>query len=275
MTPTETPWRLLITPARSGAYHMALDHAVLEQVGAGHAPPTLRFFSWEPACLSLGQAQPAADADLDRIRARGWQIVRRPTGGRAILHTDEITYSVALPGGHPLVQGDIVSSYRQLSAALLRGLELIGLNAHADKRLDRITEAEKGPVCFEVPSDYEITADGAKLIGSAQVRKFDGVLQHGTLPLRGDITRIVDALAFPDDATREKIRARVVERATTLERVLGRVVPWEEAAAALREAFAAQFGLTFAEAEPTPAEAARAAELVATTYANDAWTLRL
>ncbi|MBN2469813.1 MAG: lipoate--protein ligase family protein, partial [Anaerolineae bacterium] len=163
-------WRLMITPDCDGAYNMALDQAILEQVGAGNSPPTLRFFSWQPACLSLGQAQPAADADLDRIRASGWGIVRRPTGGRAILHTDEITYSVALPKDHPVVKGDIVTSYRRLSSALLRALELLGLEAQADRRLEKVPEGAKGPVCFEVPSDYEITANGYKLIGSAQVR---------------------------------------------------------------------------------------------------------
>lgn len=276
MTFAASTWRLLITPDCDGAYNMALDQAILEHVGVGNSPPTLRFFSWQPACLSLGQAQPAADADLDRIRANGWTIVRRPTGGRAILHTDEITYSVALPAGHPIVQGDIVTSYRRLSAALQRALMNLGLQARADKRLEKIPEGAKGPVCFEVPSDYEITANGHKLVGSAQVRKYGGVLQHGSLPLWGDISRICDALAFPDDATREQVRARVHQRATTLEAVLGRAVTWEEAADALREAFRTTFDLTLSEPQPpTPSEAARAAELVETVYGAEGWTYRL
>lgn len=276
MTFAANQWRLLITPDGDGAYNMALDQAILEAVGAGQSPPTLRFFSWQPACLSLGQAQPAADADLDRIRASGWGIVRRPTGGRAILHTDEITYSVALPKDHPVVKGDIVTSYRRLSSALLRALELLGLEAQADRRLDKVPEGAKGPVCFEVPSDYEITANGYKLIGSAQVRKYNGVLQHGSLPLWGDISRICDALAFPDDAVRERIKARVGQRATTLERVLGRAITWEEAAAALQGAFEETFALAFPAPEPpSPAEQARALALVAEVYATDDWTLRL
>ena len=232
-------WRLIITPGRDGAANMALDQAILEQVGAGNSPPTLRLFAWNPPCLSLGQGQAASDVDLDRVRARGWTIVRRPTGGRAILHTDEITYSVALPADHPLVQGDIVTSYRRLSAALLAALERLGLQAQADRRAGRVPADTKGPVCFEVPSDYEITADGRKLIGSAQVRKFGGVLQHGSLPLEGDVARICDALAFPGEEVREEVRARVRQRATTLERALGRVVSWEEAASALVGAVAA------------------------------------
>ncbi len=269
-------WRLMLTPDRTGAYNMALDQAVLEEVGARHAPPTLRFFSWQPACLSLGQAQPAADADLDRLRARGWDLVRRPTGGRAILHTDELTYSIALPDDHPLVAGDIVASYRRLSAALLNGLEQLGLQASADRRLERLSENSKGPVCFEVPSDYEITSGGRKLIGSAQVRRSGGVLQHGSLPLTGDISRICEALTFPDDAARATARARVRERATTLEEVLGQTITWEAAAAAMAAAFAATFGLTLnGPAGPTPAEAERAAVLAAEAYGADSWNRRL
>ncbi len=276
MTVAPEIWRLIVTPDRDGAYNMALDHAILEQVGAGNLPPTLRLFSWNPACLSLGQAQPATDIDLERIRARGWTVVRRPTGGRAILHTDEITYSVALPEGHPLVQGDIVTSYRRLSAALLGALERLGLAAQADRRTARAPANSKGPVCFEVPSDYEITAGGRKLLGSAQVRKFGGVLQHGSLPLWGDIARICDALAFPTEAAREAARLRVRQRATTLEGALGRAIPWAEAAAALRDSFAGAFGLALGAPEPpTPAEEARAAALREAQYAAEAWTFRM
>ena len=276
MTVSSEPWRLIVTPGGDGAWNMALDQAILEQVGARYSPPTLRFFSWNPACLSLGQAQRASDADLDRLRERGWTIVRRPTGGRAILHTDELTYSVSFPAGHGVVAGDIVTSYRRISAALLAALEALGLAAQADRRTERVAEHAKGPVCFEVPSDYEITADGCKLIGSAQVRKFDGVLQHGSLPLHGDLGRICDALAFPDEAARASARARVIQRATTLERVLGRVVPFEEAAQAVRDAFARTFGVAISPAtDPTPAEQDRAAALVAAQYGAAAWTSRL
>jgi lipoate-protein ligase A len=183
---------------------------------------------------------------------------------------------VALPNGHAIIQGDIVTSYRRLSAALLNALEALGLQAAADKRLEKVPEGAKGPVCFEVPSDYEITANGRKLIGSAQVRRNEGVLQHGSLPLWGDIARICDALAFPDGATRERIKGRVRQRAATLESVLGRAVTWDEAVEALRTAFVTTFDLDLSAAQPpSDTEHARALELVQTTYGTDHWTFRL
>src|SRR5690349_12894602 len=87
-------WRLLHTPASSGAWNMAVDEAILEHTGRGESHPTLRLYAWEPACLSLGHAQSFSDVDVPRLKAHGWEVVRRLTGGRAILHTEELTYSV-------------------------------------------------------------------------------------------------------------------------------------------------------------------------------------
>src|SRR5579859_1906151 len=181
MSKTAERWRLIVDSPCDGPTNMAIDEAILEAVGKRQAPPTLRLFAWEPACLSLGYAQPAADVDQERLGAHGWDIVRRMTGGRAILHTEELTYSVALPQDHPLVAGTILDSYRRLSMALLHALEALGIDAHADKAEKPVgARTPLGPVCFEVPSNYEITANGKKLIGSAQVRKDDATLQHGS-----------------------------------------------------------------------------------------------
>src|SRR5512145_2686719 len=107
---TMTTWRLLITGIADGATNMAVDQAILEAVAAGQVPPTLRFYAWEPACLSLGYMQPLADIDQDRLAARGWNLVRRMTGGRSILRVDELTYSVTIGGEDPIIAGSIVES---------------------------------------------------------------------------------------------------------------------------------------------------------------------
>jgi lipoate-protein ligase A len=267
-------WRLIMHGAQDGATNMALDQAIMEAVAQGCVPPTLRFYSWQPACLSLGYTQPVSDVDRERLVRQGWHLVRRLTGGRAILHADELTYSIALDADDPLVAGGIVESYRRLSSALLNGLHSLGAFANADKRAQR-TQQSKGPVCFETPSHYEITFGTQKLIGSAQVRKFGAVLQHGTLPLTNDITRICDALVFSDDGSREAVRIRVRERATTLEAVLDHTVSWEQAAQAMTMAFQDTFGLEFIAAdEVTREEQERASELRATQYATEEWNER-
>lgn len=267
-------WRLLMMPACEGALNMAIDQAIMEAVAVGRVPPTLRFYAWDPACFSLGYSQPIAEVDRDRLAARGWHLVRRMTGGRAILHTDELTYSVAVAADHPLVAGDIVESYRRLSQALVHGLRSLGVEPQADRRADGNPGA-KGPVCFEAPSHYEITVNGRKLIGSAQVRRFGAVLQHGSLPLTGDITRIVDALVFESEEHRERARARVRERAATLEGAMGRIITWEQAAVTMADSFRTTFGLAFGgDNALTPDEQARAEELCATQYAADVWNAR-
>lgn len=270
---TPEPWRLIIHPPQSGARNMAIDEAILDNVESGNAPPTLRLYAWEPACLSLGYAQRSRDVDRMRIESLGWQVVRRMTGGRAILHTDELTYSVTLPLDHPLAAGGIMESYQRLSRALLSGVNAIGLSASADKQADRSPE-RPGAVCFELPSDYEITAGGRKLIGSAQVRHRGAMLQHGTLPLSGDVTRICEALSFADQEARIENQARVRERATTLADALGRDVSWTEAADAVIAAFADQFALRFEQADLSPAEFAGALELADTRYSSESWTFR-
>jgi lipoate-protein ligase A len=252
---------------------MAVDEAIAEHVGAGQVPPTLRFYAWKPACLSLGYAQPISDVDYERLRLQGWDVVRRLTGGRAILHVDELTYSVTAPLDEPCVKGGVIESYRRLSQGLLSGLQDLGALVHAE-RTDRTSRGAHGPVCFEVPSDYEITAQGKKLLGSAQTRRFGTVLQHGALPLHGDITRICDALAFAEQSEREKARERVRRRAITLEEALDDRLGLEQVASALAKGFAQALNLDLEESQLSASEQERTVELRAIKYASSEWTER-
>jgi lipoate-protein ligase A len=266
-------WRLLITSPARGAWNMALDESILEHIGRGESNPTLRLYAWEPACLSLGHAQPFADVDTSRLKSHGWEIVRRATGGRAILHTDELTYSVIAPSNEPTVAGSILESYNRLAQALLMAVKSLELPVEMKEG-----KADNGtipnPVCFEVPSTYEITVDGKKLIGSAQARKKEGVLQHGSLPLTGDLTRICQALVFENESARENASKRLLERATTVESALGREISWETAAQAFVHAFEAQLGLSFERGELSESESKRTEELVREKYDHPSWTER-
>jgi lipoate-protein ligase A len=267
-------WRLLIHPPARGAWNMAVDEAILEHIGSGDALPTLRLYAWDPACLSLGHAQPFADVDSARVHDRGWEVVRRATGGRAILHTDELTYSVTGSLEESVLAGGVLESYNRLSQALLLALQKLRLPVEIKE--DRTSDnGVPNPVCFEVPSTYEITVGGKKLIGSAQARKKEGVLQHGSLPLTGDLTRICQALVFENASARQEASERLLRRATTVESALGRVVHWDTAAAAFSEAFQSQLGLCLEEGKLSPSEANRAEQLVEEKYAHPSWTERV
>lgn len=270
-----TDWRLLITPPARGAWNMALDESILEHIGRNEAMPTLRLYAWEPACLSLGHAQPFADIDMRRLKQRGWEVVRRATGGRAILHTDELTYSVIAPNDEPRVEGSVLESYNRLAQALLFAVQSLEIPVEMKEHVGSTSSmAPSNPVCFEVPSSYEITVDGKKLIGSAQARKKEGVLQHGSLPLTGDLTRICQALVFENESARENASKRLLERATTVESALGRAVNWEEAAQAFIHAFEAQLGLSLQRGGLSESESRRTNELVREKYDHPSWTER-
>jgi lipoyl(octanoyl) transferase len=270
------PWRLIITSPAPGAWNMAVDEAILEQAQAGEGTslPTLRLYAWDPACLSLGHAQPIADVDRARLHARGWDVVRRPTGGRAILHTDELTYSVTGTVKEPVLAGGVLESYNRLAQALLRAVKNLGLPVEMKGGKTNDTMMPN-PVCFEVPSTYEITVGGKKLIGSAQARKKEGVLQHGSLPLMGDLTRICQALVFENEAARENAAQRLLARATTVQSALGGAPSWEEAAEAFLRAFETQLGICFERGELSGSELRRAEELVREKYDHPSWTERV
>lgn len=271
-----THWRLLITPPARGAWNMAVDEAILEHIGLNDSLPTLRLYRWKPACLSLGHAQLFSDVDVDRLNTRGWEVVRRPTGGRAILHTDELTYSVIAPNDEPNVAGTVLESYNRLAQALLLAVKMLELPVEM-KEVDHASSGTNtpNPICFEVPSTYEITVDGKKLIGSAQARKKEGVLQHGSLPLTGDLARICQALVFESDSAREDAAKRLLARAATVESALGRAVSWEDAAQAFIHAFEVQLGLSLKRGELSESESKRAEELVKEKYDHRSWTQRV
>ncbi len=249
-----------------------MDEAILEAVGRSESLPTLRLYAWEPACLSLGYAQSLSDVDLPRLRAHGWEVVRRPTGGRAVLHTDELTYSVIAPLTEPRVAGTVLESYHRLAQALVEALNLLSMRVSVNENSAAPHDASTNPVCFEVPSIYEITSEGKKLLGSAQARRKEGVLQHGSLPLTGDLTRILQVLAFPDEVARAHAAERLLKRATTVENALGRVVSWDEAAQAYIVAFRSVLALDLQPVKLTSEEKSRAEELVRLKYAHPSWT---
>ena len=180
------PWRLLVDPSAAGARNMAIDQAVAEAVQCGAAPPTLRFYTWWPRALSLGYHQSLRLVDRPLAQHLGIDIVRRITGGGALLHGDELTYAVAVPRRHRLVRGGVRASYAALTQGLIAGLEALGLTPRSGA--GPIAPAEARPdLCFSSPSTHEIWIDGRKMVASAQGRVHGGVLQHGSVVLSHDL----------------------------------------------------------------------------------------
>lgn len=267
-------WRLITTTPARGAWNMAVDEAILEHMGRGESHPTLRLYAWEPACLSMGHSQPLADVDSARRKERGWDVVRRATGGRAILHTDELTYSVIGSAEEPVLAGGVLESYNRIAQALLFAVQNLSLPAEMEQG-HASSVANVNPICFEVPSTYEITVNGKKLIGSAQARKKEGVLQHGSLPLTGDLTRICQALVFDSEEARANAAQRLLARATTVESALGAAITWETASQAFIQAFESQLRVCLARGDLSESESKRAEELVREKYAHPSWTERV
>ena len=260
----EDDWRLLVTEATDGATNMAIDEALWRGRQAGEAPPTLRFFAWDPPTVSLGYGQTLdAHVDAGACRTLGVGLVRRPTGGSAIYHDGparELTYSVVATNDDLGVTADVLEAYRWIARALARGLRSLGVPAEivAAPRV-------KGPApafCFARTGRYEIEIDGKKLVGSAQRRRGRCFLQHGSVLLGADEPRL--RALFP--TTRDPMASL-----TTLEAALGRRPTFEEVADALGAAFGAEHGLTLRPGGLSRAEHVLVERLVADKYASDAW----
>jgi len=249
-------WRLLDSGSGGAAWNMAVDEAVLQEYAAGEAAPTLRFYQWDPPALSLGRFQdPPGEASLDALRREGFAWVRRPTGGRAVLHWRDLTYAVVV--GEDFLRGSVVETYRRLSAALVAGLRLLGVRAELAG--EKAGEAGVDPACFAVPSSYELLVNGKKLVGSAQVRRKGAILQHGSLLLDFDPLLLARVTAPPEAVTAQA--ALYAARVTSLREVLGAVPPYGELVRAMTGGFAGTLGVTFHPGTLTAAEEDRAAGL--------------
>lgn len=257
-------WRLLVTEPADGATNMALDEVLWRGRQAGTAPPTVRFFAWDPPTVSLGYGQPLGpEVDVAACRRLDVGLVRRPTGGSAIYHDGpgrELTYSVAADTEDLEIGADLLETYRWIAAALLRGLRALGVPAE----VVAVPEST-GPTpafCFARTGRYEIEVDGRKVAGSAQRRQGRCFLQHGAILLGVDLPRL--RVVFPRVAD-------PLATLTTLEAALGRRPGFDEVAAALADGFRTEHGLVLEPGGLTAAEVEAVEALVRTRYATDAW----
>ncbi len=266
-------WRVIYSEPSDGYANMAVDEAIMEAVGRELVPPTLRLYGWQPPAVSLGCFQELdGQVDLAALRSRGWDLVRRPTGGRAILHDDEVTYSVSVPqdmlkGGH-----SVLRSYRELSRGIQHGLELLGVRAelgNKPKPHDNAATGGKLPaICFTQSTRADMVAQGRKIVGSAQVRRDGTILQHGSVPLT---LNVADHLVVMPTIGGEDGAAMLRRAAVGISELLGRAVSFDEVAEALVKGLARVLGVQMCRAELTELEQARAQELRTGKYATEQW----
>lgn len=266
-------WRLLDTGVADGPSNMAIDEAILQQHRAGNAPPTVRFYGWDPPTISLGYAQSVEkEIDLGALRERGLGLVRRLTGGRAVLHDREVTYSVVVREDHPLVEGGVLPSYLRIARVLARGLKSLGAEVEIASG-KKSTGEHSSAACFDAPSWYEITVEGRKLIGSAQTRKGGALLQHGSIVLKQNIEDLFAVLKFSSPERRQKLKEKFSRQACGLEEILGRPVAPVEVKEVIIKAFAEIYDIQLVPGELTPEEKILAAEL-RQKYASEEWNRR-
>ncbi|SFS59518.1 lipoate--protein ligase family protein [Marininema halotolerans] len=272
-------WRLIQSGMKNSAENMAIDEAILIAHSEGKTPPTIRFYGWNPATLSIGYFQKAEkEVDLNVLKQQGIGFVRRPTGGRAVFHDQELTYSVILSEDYPGMPTSVTDSYRVISTGLLKGFLNLGLQGEMVP-LDTEEEQAKyqslgSAACFDSPSNYELVVEGRKIAGSAQTRQRGVILQHGSILLDMDVDRLFELLRFPSVEAKEKIKGNFVTKAVAINQLRAQPVSFEEATNAFRKGFAAGLEVELVPGELTAYEKELAEELVHTRYASDAWNLK-
>lgn len=267
-------WRLILDHPADGAQNMAVDEAILLHHAQGKVPPTLRFYRWDPPAISIGFSQDMArEIDEKRCRDLGMDLVRRPTGGRAVLHDKELTYSVIIHG--ELLPGSVLQTYKFLSKGLLSGLKLLGLPAEIAAK--PVKSGNPGSAaCFDSPSWYEIEVRGRKIIGSAQTRRKNVLLQHGSIPMEMDIGTLLQVLNIPNEKVRQRVAATLEKKATAINPELlksGQApVGTSDLHQKMVEGFQQALGITFELCELTEEEQNTARMLREEKYLNPNWT---
>lgn len=261
-------WRFLNTGFRDGPTNMAIDQALLEGAGRGTSPPTIRVFGWVPPTVSVGYSQdPCHELDMAACARAGVGIVRRPTGGRAVLHSGELTYAVVGPSGEPPLGGSILDTYGAIARALIAGLRELGVEGELARVETSGRAGREGvsPPCFASAGRFEVTVGGRKLIGSAQRRAGRAVLQHGSLLTDASHAGLADLLRMTGHQQREGLRRLLEQKTTDLARILGRPVEFAELAGALARGFERAWGVRL-ENGALSAREDEAAQELATEY---------
>jgi len=279
-------WRLIKDSYHNGFINMAVDEAIMIAHKNGLVPPTIRFYQWSPPAVSLGYFQDLKkEINVKVCQDIGIDIVRRPTGGKAVLHDQELTYSFIIKENDPLVNNSILETYKKISGGIIRGLSYLGIKAelvplrgklenHLLDRSDkaRIHHLDFKSICFSIPSQYEVQVEGKKMVGSAQVRKGGVVLQHGSLLIKLEKDKLFSVFNFPSVQIREKLKSKF--KATSLEEILKRKIDFSELSNILPRGFEEEFGVRLVESKLTEPEEKIFQDLLENKYLTYEWNYK-
>lgn len=225
-------WFLLDSGHHDAATNMAIDEALLTWQSEGKIAPTLRFYGWERPSLTVGHFQRVERTiDLEGVKKHKCDFVRRLTGGSAVLHDDELTYSIVISEAHPNIPKSVNKAYYILAQGLLEGYRILEIDA--DFAIPERELQERSAVCFETPAIYELVVDGKKLSGNAQTRKSGVLLQHGSIPMSFDYDMLFDLFLFSSDRLRERQRNAFKKKAISINDATGKTFTYNE----LKDAF--------------------------------------
>lgn len=250
-------WRLIDTKYNTPSMNMAIDEALL-----GSKKPVLRFYGWKPAGLSIGYFQSTQVINVEECRKREVDIVRRLTGGNAVLHDKELTYSVIIDEKE--MPSSVVESYKAISKGLLQGLRNLGLKAAMN---EDVKKEEKSAVCFNDPSWYEIVVNGKKIVGSAQKRIDGKILQHGAVLIEADVEKYCSLF----NNCSEELINKVKQRMTSINDELGMKKSYGEVKGAMIKGFEKELKIEFEESGLTSEEKNKAEKLEKTKYSAKEW----
>lgn len=274
---TET-WNFINTGSQDPYYNMAMDEALLNFVSRGEIDPVIRFYTWNPATLSIGYFQRLQkEIDIEKVNEKGFGLVRRQTGGRGVLHDKELTYSVIVPESHPNMPSTITEAYRVISQGLLEGFKNLGFETYfAVPRSKEEREKLKQPrssVCFDAPSWYELVVEGRKIAGSAQTRQKGVILQHGSILQDIDIDELFDMFIFKNDRLKAKMKEAFVEKAVAINDISDTHITLSEMEKAFEEGFKTGLNIELKPLELSEQQLAEVKELEE-KYRSDDWMLR-
>ncbi len=272
-------WRFIDSGDCSPEFNMALDEALLDWHSEHKIPPTIRFYGWNPPTLSIGYFQKVdKEIDLDAVKKYGLGFVRRPTGGRGVLHDQELTYSVIVSEDHPEMPYTVTEAYRVISEGVLQGFRLLGLDAYfAVPKTDEEKAGLKDPrsaVCFDAPSWYELVVEGRKVAGSAQTRQKGVILQHGSILLDIDEDKLFDVFKYPNDRVKERLQRNFKNKAVAINALRAEPVTIDEAKKAFKEGFEKGLNINLEPYTLSDEEILYVEEIVKKRYANPDWNFK-